>query len=88
MMRHFCRNEVMDVGFPVIRYDKESSHLANGQKHGEEFARAIKELAQIRRELMLQRSPQLRSKIKMLSLQQWEISQAFDPEIATELKRH
>lgn len=77
---------MIDVGFPIIRYDKKKSSLANGQEHGEEFANAIKELVEIRRDLMLQRSPELEPKLETISLQQWSVSQAFDPELALELR--
>ena len=77
---------MIDVGFPVIHYRKGESPLARGQKHGEEFAKSIKELTQIRRELMLQKSPELKSEIDILSLQQWAVSQSFDPEVALELR--
>jgi isopenicillin-N N-acyltransferase-like protein len=72
--------------FPYLRYDKNKTHLEWGQSHGEEFKTAIKELASIRRDLMLAKNPKLLTKLDELALAQWKISHQFAPLIADEIK--
>ncbi len=72
--------------FPYIQYQKNKSHLNWGESHGEEFKIAIKELAQIRKDLMLAKNPKLKSKLTELALEQYEISKKFSPHIASEIE--
>ncbi len=65
-----------DQGFPLIKYTG-GSPLEWGRMHGEQFRSGIKELAQIRRELMLAKSPRLTSKLEELAQQQWSASETY-----------
>jgi len=49
-----------DLNFPYIQYPKGKSHKEWGILHGEQFRDPIKELCQIRKELMLKKNPALR----------------------------
>lgn len=60
-----------DVGFPHIVYNERGPHEW-GLKHGETFRDAIQELAKIRKDLMLDRSPHLKDKISEMALLQWQ----------------
>ena len=42
-----------DCGFPIIEYEKGKSFREWGRAHGEDHREAIRELYEIRRELML-----------------------------------
>jgi isopenicillin-N N-acyltransferase-like protein len=53
--------------------------------HGEEYKKPIKELAQIRRELMLAKNPRLLKKLDELATLQFNFSKNFAPHIALEL---
>lgn len=74
-----------DQGFPVIKYSGESPR-AWGQMHGEQFRAGIKELAEIRRELMLAKNPRLRTKLQELSDAQWATSSAYAPSLMEEVQ--
>lgn len=74
-----------DQGFPTITYRGESA-LAWGRQHGEEFRDGIKELAKIRRELMLAKNPSLKSKLEELSEAQWQASSAYAPVLMEEVQ--
>lgn len=75
-----------DIGFPKFIFDKKISTLDNGKNLGEEYKVAIHELADIRRKLMLKKSPNLESKIEELSLLQWEQTCSYHPELRDELE--
>ena len=65
----------MDLNFPIISYSKEKSALENGRVHGESFRSAIKELATIRKNLMIERNPGLQGEnLKRLALEQWRLT--------------
>jgi isopenicillin-N N-acyltransferase-like protein len=72
--------------FPYIKYQNGKSSFEWGQSHGEEFKVAIKELADIRRQLMLAKNPALVKKLDELALAQFEISKKFAPDIASEIE--
>jgi isopenicillin-N N-acyltransferase-like protein len=74
-----------DTNFPLIDYEKGKSFLQWGQSHGEEFKTAIKELVEIRRELMLARNPNIKEHINALALEQFRITENFSPSISQEL---
>ncbi len=74
-----------DQGFPLIKYEG-SSPLAWGQMHGETFRTGIRELAKIRRELMLAKNPLLASKLEELAVAQWEASSAYAPALMEEVQ--
>lgn len=72
--------------FPYIIYPKNKSPKEWGHAHGEEFRVAIKELADIRRSLMLAKNPALAKKLDDLALEQFHFSKDFAPEIAQEIE--
>lgn len=71
--------------FPYLQYEKNRTHRAWGQTHGEQFKIPIQELAAIRRELMLAKNPRLLKTLDELALLQWNISKDFAPDIADEI---
>ncbi len=75
-----------DQGFPLIHYSKNATPREWGHAHGEQFREGIKELAAIRLEHMMMKSPHLKIPLKPLALEQFEISKAFAPELALELE--
>jgi isopenicillin-N N-acyltransferase-like protein len=72
--------------FPYIKYDPSQSYREWGMAHGESYREGIKELYQIRKELMLAKNPALASEIEPLSQLQFNISKKFAPEITEELE--
>ncbi|MAW06978.1 MAG: hypothetical protein CME61_01710 [Halobacteriovoraceae bacterium] len=74
-----------DVNFPLLEY-KKLNNYNNGCIHGETFREEIRELADIRRELLFFKNPRIKSSVKELALQQFLISQDFSPEITKELE--
>lgn len=72
--------------FPYIKYQKNKNNLFWGQSHGEEFKIPIKELALIRKELMLAKNPKLSLRLSELASEQFEISKKFSPQIASEIE--
>lgn len=73
-----------DQGFPIIKYTG-TSPFEWGKMHGEEFRSAIQELATIRRELMLAKSPRLLPKLEELAKAQWQASVKYDPSLMQEV---
>ena len=77
----------MDLNFPIITYSKEKSDYENGQVHGESYRSAIKELAAIRKNLMIERNPGLQGEnLNRLALEQWEINLKYYPKLSAELE--
>lgn len=76
---------MIDVGFPHITYEGNSPHEW-GNMHGETYKEAIHELASIRKELMLARSPHLKNKIPDMALEQWLKTLEASPSLGLELK--
>jgi isopenicillin-N N-acyltransferase-like protein len=72
--------------FPYIEYQKNKSSHSWGLAHGEEFKMAIKELAEIRRHLMLSKNPVLVRKLDELAKEQLELSRKFAPHITEEME--
>lgn len=72
--------------FPLIIYKKGHNNRQWGQAHGEEFKTPIKELAEIRRALMLAKNPKLSRKLAELAMEQMSISRKFAPHIADEIE--
>lgn len=72
--------------FPFIQYAKGKSPREWGQTHGEEFRVAIKELAEIRKGLMLAKNPALNRKLDTLALEQLELSRKFAPHLVEEIE--
>lgn len=71
--------------FPIIQYTPGKNNLEWGLAHGEEFRNAIKELASIRRSLMLEKSMDVLPKLDQLAHEQLELSRKFAPHLVQEL---
>jgi len=74
-----------DQGFPIIQYQKNKTPKEWGRIHGESYASAIKELAQIRKDLMLSKSPRLQAHLEPLANEQFKISKEFCPYLCDEM---
>ena len=74
-----------DCNFPHIVYDPNQSFFEWGKSHGEQFSLEIKELAAIRRELMLAKNPSLANSIDELAKEQYSITKKFNPNLGDEL---
>jgi len=75
-----------DISFPYIKYLPNKTYKEWGHQHGEEFRQGIKELCEIRTELMLARNPALKRDLKGLAMEQFKVSEGFSPELAEELQ--
>ena len=75
-----------DQGFPHIKYQEGLTPKQWGESHGEEFKEGIHELASIRRDLMIKKSPHLREEITRLAREQFEITRDYSKDLATELE--
>lgn len=75
-----------NCNFPLIKYDTNQNNKEWGFSHGESFRKAIKELCEIRKHLMLAKNPSLLKNLDDLALQQFKISQVYCPYIADEIK--
>lgn len=76
---------IKDCGFPIIKYEKGKSYRDWGRSHGEGFKSQIQDLAQIRKELMLNKNPSLKDSLDNLALKQWQCSKDFNQNIWEEL---
>jgi isopenicillin-N N-acyltransferase-like protein len=72
--------------FPLIKYQPGKSNYDWGLAHGEAFKAPIKELAEIRKKLMLAKNPALKNKLDELALEQFQFTLKFAPHLADELK--
>ncbi len=77
---------ITNCQFPYIKYQSGKSSTEWGISHGEEFRIAIKELADIRRGLMLAKNPALAKKLDELALEQLAFSRKFAPHITDEIE--
>jgi isopenicillin-N N-acyltransferase-like protein len=75
-----------DQKFPHLVFSPDLGPKQRGHIHGETYSKAIKELCEIRRELMLSKSPHLRSSLSTLSKDQYSITKKFFPQEWTELE--
>lgn len=78
--------EHTDCGFPIIEYEKGKSFREWGRMHGESYRGAIKELYEIRRELMLNKNPALEKNIIPLADEQLEATRKYAPQLTEELE--
>jgi isopenicillin-N N-acyltransferase-like protein len=74
-----------DCNFPHIVYSKDQSCYEWGKSHGEHFSQEIRELAGIRRELMLLKNPGLKGSIDQLAKIQYEMTKEYSPSLTNEL---
>lgn len=72
--------------FPYIKYQHGKSSKEWGLSHGEEYKVAIKELASIRKGLMLAKNPALSKKLDELAHLQFDLSKKFAPHVAQEIE--
>jgi isopenicillin-N N-acyltransferase-like protein len=77
---------ITNCQFPIINYKDGKSYKNWGQLHGEEFKHSIRELAQIRKSLMLAKNPRLMPKLDSLAQEQFDITFQFCPHIAEEIQ--
>ena len=75
-----------DQGFPLIDYSPKETPYQWGEMHGESFRSGIKELVEIRTELMLAKNPSIKPHLKALALEQWNISKCYAPDLIAELE--
>ena len=75
-----------DLNFPILDYKDPSEYRKNGLMHGEEFRREIKELLEIRKELLLLKNPRIRPHLKEMAKEQYEFSFKFNSDVSTEMK--
>ncbi|EQC44185.1 acyl-CoA--6-aminopenicillanic acid acyltransferase [Bacteriovorax sp. Seq25_V] len=75
-----------DLDLPELVYSKDKSAFENGLSHGEQYKDAIRDLANIRRDLMLRKNPALKTSISPLAKEQLLATKAFCPDSALELE--
>lgn len=75
-----------DQNFPHIEYDPAHSYKEWGRLHGESYRTGVRELAAIRKELLLNKAPWLKKKIKELALKQAEVTKSFHHGLYQELQ--
>lgn len=73
-----------DFRFPIINYKGNS--FENGLSHGEQFKDGIKELYEIRRDLLIKRNPSLKNSLNTLAKEQYEITRVSLPDISEEIR--
>ena len=76
----------MDLGFPRIKYKKDLTHYEWGLNHGKTFKEGIKELAEIRKNLMLARNPALEKRLDELADLQWQATVQYSFHLSEELR--
>tara|TARA_B100000029_G_scaffold469751_1_gene507915 strand:- start:75 stop:1202 length:1128 start_codon:yes stop_codon:yes gene_type:complete len=72
--------------FPYIKYEPSKTYREWGMAHGESFKEGIRELLEIRKELMLKKNPSLSGEIDSLAQLQFNITKDFAPEITEEIE--
>jgi isopenicillin-N N-acyltransferase-like protein len=77
---------ITNCQFPYIKYEIGKTSHEWGLQHGEEFKTPIKELAEIRRHLMLAKNPALNRKLDELAMEQFQLSKKFAPHVADEIE--
>ena len=78
---------MIDCGFPIIEYGSGEKPSAWGELHGESYRDAIRELHDIRLNLMREKNPSLKSAdITYLAEEQWAITRDFAPDLTDELE--
>lgn len=77
---------VSDVNFPILHFENTRTPAQWGQQHGESFRAAIGELAEIRKELMLQKNPALKDQLDELAQEQIMFTQMMSPALFEEFE--
>lgn len=77
---------MIDCNFPHIIYEKGKSYFDWGLLHGNTFKKEICELAEIRKDLMLAKSPHLKSSWQDLAKEQARITKENFPNLFEELR--
>ena len=75
----------MDQHFPLIKYPEMGDPSSWGEMHGESFRQGIKELFEIRLELMMEYRPSLKTYWEEFALGQMEATASYSPPLAQEL---
>lgn len=76
---------MIEHGFPYIEYEEGQNHIHWGLQHGETYRAGIKELALIRKELMLNKNPHIKEHLDQLAHAQLENTRIYAPLICEEL---
>ncbi|MCO4793435.1 MAG: hypothetical protein KC493_06980 [Bacteriovoracaceae bacterium] len=79
---------MIQCNFPFIEYEesnKKDNYISWGLQHGESYADAIRELADIRKELMLSKNPDIKNHLDQMAHEQLENTRTFAPLICEEL---
>lgn len=77
---------MIDCDFPVLKFNRNDSPDEWGRMHGETYRDAIRELIEIRTELMREKNPNLkRQNVERLADEQWNLTQQFDAKLTAEL---
>ncbi len=74
-----------DINLPIFEYESDDS-FENGLAHGKTFKVSIKELIQIRTNLLLKRSPHLKEKLEEFAKLQFAETKKFDLDLAREIE--
>ena len=78
---------MIDCDFPVLKYQRKASPRQWGEMHGETYRDAIRELVEIRTELMREKNPELnRQRVERLADEQWKLTEQFDDTVTEELR--
>jgi isopenicillin-N N-acyltransferase like protein len=75
-----------DCQFPLITYKAEHTPYEWGLQHGTSWRGPINELANLRRQLLLQKNPALESELDRLAREQWEVTSEWSPMLAEEMR--
>lgn len=75
-----------DCGFPIIKYSAEQTPYEWGLEHGKRYKKAIQELVEIRKGLMLAKNPKLESKLDELAEAQANATKGHLPLLWHELE--
>ncbi len=75
-----------DQNFPLIKYPLNFDSYSCGLIHGEEFREGIKELASIRKNLMIEKNPLIKENISLLANEGYHLSKKYNADLTSELE--
>ena len=74
-----------DQEFPIINYDQRDTPRHSGQKHGETYKSGIRDLFEIRKNLLINKNPSIKNHLKELALEQFTESKKYSADLTEEL---
>ena len=77
---------IKDQSFPLIEYPLSFDPYSCGLFHGETFREGIKELASIRKELMIKKNPAIKESIPLLAKEGYQLSKEYNADLTSELE--